>query len=57
VILILGAFTIDFSKPTLTRNLNEHLILCIQGVSAKIFEPNISVICQRILMTFKMQIF
>jgi hypothetical protein len=29
----------------------------IQGVSAKIFEPNISVICQRIFMKFKMQIF
>jgi hypothetical protein len=29
----------------------------IQGVSAKTFEPNISVICQRIFMKFKMQIF
>jgi hypothetical protein len=29
----------------------------IQGVSAKSFEPNISVICQRIFMKFKMQIF
>jgi hypothetical protein len=29
----------------------------IQGVSAKTFEPNISVICQRIFMEFKMQIF
>jgi hypothetical protein len=24
--VIRGAFTIDFSTPTLTRNLNEHLI-------------------------------
>jgi hypothetical protein len=31
--------------------------LFIQGVSDKIFEPNISVICQRIFMKFKMQIF
>jgi hypothetical protein len=29
----------------------------IQGVSAKTFEPNISVIWQRIFMKFKMQIF
>jgi hypothetical protein len=29
----------------------------IQGVSAKAFEPNISVIYQRIFMKFKMQIF
>jgi hypothetical protein len=29
--------------------------LHIQGVSAKTFEPNISVICQRIFMKFKMQ--
>jgi hypothetical protein len=29
----------------------------IQGVSAKTLEPNISVICQRIFMKFKMQIF
>jgi hypothetical protein len=29
----------------------------IQGVSAKTFEPNISVICQRTFMKFKMQIF
>jgi hypothetical protein len=29
----------------------------IQGVSAKTFEPNISIICQRIFMHFKMQIF
>jgi hypothetical protein len=29
----------------------------IQGVSAKTFEPNISVICQRIFMKFKIQIF
>jgi hypothetical protein len=28
----------------------------IQGVPAKTFEPNISVICQRIFMKFKMQI-
>jgi hypothetical protein len=31
--------------------------LGIQGVSAKTFEPNISVICQRIFMKIKMQIF
>jgi hypothetical protein len=31
--------------------------ICIQGVSAKNFEPNISVICQRIFIKFKMQIF
>jgi hypothetical protein len=29
-----------------------HLIFFIQGVSAKTFEPNISVICQRIFMKF-----
>jgi hypothetical protein len=29
----------------------------IQGVSPKTLEPNISVICQRIFMKFKMQIF
>jgi hypothetical protein len=29
----------------------------IQGVSAKTFEPNISVICQRTFMKFKIQIF
>jgi hypothetical protein len=29
----------------------------IQSVSAKTFEPNISVICQRIFMKFKIQIF
>jgi hypothetical protein len=29
----------------------------MQGVLAKTFEPNISVICQRIFMKFKMQIF
>jgi hypothetical protein len=29
----------------------------IQAVSAKTFEPNISVICQRIFMKFKIQIF
>jgi hypothetical protein len=28
----------------------------LQGVSAKTFEPNISVICQRIFMKFKMKI-
>jgi hypothetical protein len=33
------------------------IITYIQGVSAKTFEPNISVICQRIFMKFKMQIF
>jgi hypothetical protein len=32
-------------------------LLIIQRVSAKTFEPNISVICQRIFMKFKMQIF
>jgi hypothetical protein len=32
-------------------------VKCIQGVSAKTFEPNISVILQRIFMKFKMQIF
>jgi hypothetical protein len=29
----------------------------IQGVSAKTFEPNILVICQRIFIKFKIQIF
>jgi hypothetical protein len=29
----------------------------IEGVSLSTFEPNISVICQRIFMKFKMQIF
>jgi hypothetical protein len=29
----------------------------IQNVSAKTFEPNISVICQRIFVKFKIQIF
>jgi hypothetical protein len=46
-------------------NASEHLLFLlrklehriIQGVSAKTFEPNISVICQRIFMKFKMQIF
>jgi hypothetical protein len=33
------------------------MFLQIQGVLAKIFDPNISVICQRIFMKFKMQIF
>jgi hypothetical protein len=31
--------------------------LDIQGISSKNLEPNISVICQRIFMKFKMQIF
>jgi hypothetical protein len=30
---------------------------CIQGVSAKTFEPNISIIFQQIFAKFKMQIF
>jgi hypothetical protein len=34
-----------------------HLLIIPQGISAKTFEPNISVICQRIFMKFKMQIF
>jgi hypothetical protein len=33
------------------------LLGCIQGVSAKTFEPNNSVIFQRIFVKFKMQIF
>jgi hypothetical protein len=32
-------------------------LIQIQGVSAKTFEPNIWVLCQRIFMKFKMQIF
>jgi hypothetical protein len=31
--------------------------IIIQGVSAKTFEPNISVIFQRIFVKFKMQVF
>jgi hypothetical protein len=34
-----------------------NLKLLIQGVSAKTFEPNNSVIFQRIFVKFKMQIF
>jgi hypothetical protein len=32
-------------------------VITIQGVSAKIFEPNNSVVFQRIFVKFKMQIF
>jgi hypothetical protein len=38
-------------------NLTLNVNLFIQGVSDKNFEPNISVIFQRIFMKFKMQIF
>jgi hypothetical protein len=41
----------------LNNNNNELITIFIQGVSAKIFESNISVICQRIFMKFKIQIF
>jgi hypothetical protein len=37
--------------------LPDNSALIVQGVSAKTFEPNISVICQRIFVKFKMQIF
>jgi hypothetical protein len=36
-----------------TQNYVKLVKQCIQGVSAKTFEPNISVICQRIFMKFK----
>jgi hypothetical protein len=39
------------SRDLMSRNVN------IQGVSAKTFEPNNSVIFQRIFVKFKMQIF
>jgi hypothetical protein len=44
------------------KNLKKNLVNSIpgntiQGVSAKSFEPNISIICQRIFMKFKRQIF
>jgi hypothetical protein len=41
------------STKGLTPTLNNN----IQGVSAKTFEPNILVICQRIFVKFKMQTF
>jgi hypothetical protein len=37
--------------------LNIFVFYFLHGVSAKIFEPNISVIFQRIFVKFKMQIF
>jgi hypothetical protein len=41
----------------LARPIDVKFGLKIQGVSAKTFERNISVICPRIFMKFKMQIF
>jgi hypothetical protein len=41
----------------LNKNNLKKIYINIQGVSAKIFEPNISVICRRIFMKFKIQIF
>jgi hypothetical protein len=48
-------FTVYFLEVTLHNKQNKNTAL--QGVSVKIFEPNMSVICQRIFMKFKMQIF
>jgi hypothetical protein len=45
------------SKTLENVALNYISLLGIQDVSAKTLEPNISVICQRIFMKFKMQIF
>jgi hypothetical protein len=45
--------SLEFQRKMFLLNKDE----MIQGVSAKIFEPNNSVIFQRIFVKFKMQIF
>jgi hypothetical protein len=53
-ILELGKSVQPFSSDALSNE--QHFIFIIQSVSAKTFEPNISV-CQRVFMKFKIQIF
>jgi hypothetical protein len=49
-ILELGKSVQPFSSDALSNE--QHFIFIIQSVSAKVFEPNISVSCQRVFMKF-----